>query len=87
MRNAPASCAKTLREHGFHRGIVTNGYNYTSDIHARLPAVGVRAVTLSRAPITYANRKNIDKVPALKQLLTSKKYHYHKIYRCFENQI
>jgi molybdenum cofactor biosynthesis enzyme MoaA len=27
---------RTLREHGFRWGIVTNGYAYTPDIHGRL---------------------------------------------------
>jgi len=40
-------CGKTLREHGFHWGIVTNGYAYTQDVHAKLLAAGMESITLS----------------------------------------
>jgi radical SAM enzyme (rSAM/lipoprotein system) len=40
-------CGKTLREHGFHWGIVSNGYAYTPDIHARLLDAGMESLTIS----------------------------------------
>jgi len=40
-------CGKTLREHGFHWGIVTNGYAYTPEAHAKLLAAGMETITLS----------------------------------------
>lgn len=40
-------CGKTLREHGFHWGIVTNGYMYTPEVHARLLEAGMEALTIS----------------------------------------
>ena len=40
-------CGKTLREHGFHWGIVTNGYAYTRETHAKLLASGLESITLS----------------------------------------
>lgn len=47
LRNDLPQCGRILREHGFRWGIVTNGYHYNSDIHARLLAAGMGAITLS----------------------------------------
>jgi radical SAM protein with 4Fe4S-binding SPASM domain len=47
LRKDLVLCGRTLREHGFHWGIVTNGYVYTPDIHSRLLAAGMGAITLS----------------------------------------
>ncbi|MDR2194933.1 MAG: radical SAM protein [Treponema sp.] len=41
LRDDLAVCGRTLREHGFRWGMVTNGYNYTAGIHARLRAAGM----------------------------------------------
>ncbi|MDR0289569.1 MAG: radical SAM protein, partial [Treponema sp.] len=38
---------KTLREHGFHWGIVTNGYAYTPDVHRKLLSAGMESLTIS----------------------------------------
>lgn len=40
-------CGKILRENGFRWGIVTNGFSYNLDTHARLLASGLGAITLS----------------------------------------
>lgn len=42
-----ADCGMALRENGFRWGIVTNGFDYTPEHHARLLASGMGAVTLS----------------------------------------
>ncbi|HNW52025.1 MAG TPA: TIGR04133 family radical SAM/SPASM protein [Prolixibacteraceae bacterium] len=47
LRNDLPQCGRTLREHGFRWGIVTNGYAYHHDIHARLLSAGMGAITLS----------------------------------------
>jgi radical SAM enzyme (rSAM/lipoprotein system) len=47
LRQDLASCGKTLRKHGFRWGIVTNGFVYTLDIHARLLGAGMGSITLS----------------------------------------
>jgi radical SAM enzyme (rSAM/lipoprotein system) len=47
LRKDLVLCGRTLREYGFHWGIVTNGYGYTFDIHARLLAAGMGTITLS----------------------------------------
>jgi radical SAM enzyme (rSAM/lipoprotein system) len=38
---------KILREHGFHWGIVSNGYMYTPDVHDELLAAGMESLTIS----------------------------------------
>jgi radical SAM protein with 4Fe4S-binding SPASM domain len=47
LRKDLAECGKALRGHGFRWGMVTNGYDYTPDLHARLLSAGLGAVTLS----------------------------------------
>ena len=47
LRNDLAQCGKALRENGFRWGIVTNGFAYNSEIHAKLLSAGMGAVTLS----------------------------------------
>jgi radical SAM enzyme (rSAM/lipoprotein system) len=47
LRSDLPQCGKALREHGFRWSIVTNGYAYTPDVHARLLAAGLGAITLS----------------------------------------
>ena len=47
LRKDLAECGKTLRDHGFRWGIVTNGYAYDEAIHAKLIAAGLGSVTVS----------------------------------------
>jgi radical SAM enzyme (rSAM/lipoprotein system) len=47
MRQDLSECGKALREHGFHWGIVTNGYAYTHDVHSKLLAAGMETLTIS----------------------------------------
>ena len=47
LRKDLADCGVKLRENGFRWGIVTNGYDYTRDIHGRLLAAGMGSVTIS----------------------------------------
>ena len=47
LRKDLPECGKALRKHGFHWGIVTNGYDYTPDIHAKLIDAGMGSITLS----------------------------------------
>jgi radical SAM enzyme (rSAM/lipoprotein system) len=47
LRDDLPQCGKILRENGFRWGIVTNGFAYTKDIHAKLLASGMGAITLS----------------------------------------
>jgi radical SAM protein with 4Fe4S-binding SPASM domain len=47
LRKDLPQCGIALREHGFRWGIVTNGYEYTSDTQKKLIAAGIEALTLS----------------------------------------
>jgi len=47
LRKDLPECGRKLRENGFRWGIVTNGYDYNSDIHSRLLGAGMGSVTLS----------------------------------------
>ncbi len=47
LRNDIDQCGKTLREHGFHWGLVTNGFRYDDEIHNKLLSSGMSALTLS----------------------------------------
>jgi len=101
------NCGLELRKNGFRWGIVTNGYNYTSEIHGKLLASGMGAITVSldgletshnwlrrkdesfkralnaieliaSSPrvfydiVTCVNKKNINELEQLRQLLISK---------------
>jgi radical SAM enzyme (rSAM/lipoprotein system) len=79
LRKDLVLCGKTLREHGFRWGIVTNGYGYTFDIHARLLAAGMRTVTLSLDGLENShnwlrsNKKSFENaVKALDLIVSSK---------------
>lgn len=47
LRKDLADCGLRLRQNGFRWGIVTNGYAYNQEIHHKLLAAGMGAVTLS----------------------------------------
>jgi radical SAM enzyme (rSAM/lipoprotein system) len=47
VRKDLAECGKTLRQHGFLWGIVTNGYDYTPEIHGRLLGAGMGSISVS----------------------------------------
>jgi radical SAM protein with 4Fe4S-binding SPASM domain len=79
LRKDLVLCGKTLREHGFHWGIVTNGYNYTPDIHAGLLAAGMGTITLSLDGLENShnwlrsNKKSFENaVKALSLIVSSK---------------
>jgi radical SAM enzyme (rSAM/lipoprotein system) len=47
LRTDLPQCGMILRENGFRWGIVTNGFVYNKDVHARLLSSGMGSVTLS----------------------------------------
>jgi len=47
LREDLPDCGRKLREHGFLWGIVTNGYNYTGNLHSKLMAAGLGSITIS----------------------------------------
>lgn len=47
LRKDLPDCGHRLRDHGFHWGIVTNGYAYDEAMHNRLVSSGMSSVTVS----------------------------------------
>lgn len=47
LRSDLPECGRTLRQNGFRWGIVTNGYAYNYETHAKLLSAGMGAITLS----------------------------------------
>lgn len=47
LRTDLPHCGRLLRDNGFRWGIVTNGFAYTADVHSKLLAAGMGAITLS----------------------------------------
>ncbi|MCL2175553.1 MAG: TIGR04133 family radical SAM/SPASM protein [Treponema sp.] len=47
LREDLPQCGLKLRENGFRWGIVTNGYDYTPEIHNKLLAAGMGSITVS----------------------------------------
>jgi radical SAM protein with 4Fe4S-binding SPASM domain len=83
LRKDLASCGKILREHGFRWGIVTNGFAYTADIHAKLLAAGIGAITLSIDGLEEnhnwlrANKKSFENaLKALDLIVSAKRLNY-----------
>jgi radical SAM enzyme (rSAM/lipoprotein system) len=47
LREDLPDCGLKLREHGFLWGMVTNGFNYTANLHLKLLSAGMGSVTVS----------------------------------------
>jgi radical SAM enzyme (rSAM/lipoprotein system) len=83
MREDLAHCGRELRKNGFHWGIVTNGYNYTPEIHNSLLSAGMGSLTLSLDGLKSshnwlrANDQSFDRaVDALGLITTSPRLTY-----------
>ena len=77
MREDLAYCGRELRKHGFNWGIVTNGYDYTPDLHNSLLAAGMGSLTLSLDGLKSshnwlrANAQSFDRAVNALGLITS----------------
>jgi len=77
LRKDLPRCGRMLRENGFHWGIVTNGYDYTPDIHERLLAAGMGSITVSLDGLEAshnwlrANAQSFEKAVGALSLITS----------------
>jgi radical SAM enzyme (rSAM/lipoprotein system) len=88
LRKDLVLCGKTLRERGFRWGIVTNGYDYTPDIHARLLAAGMGTITLSIDGLENthnwlrANKKSFENAVKGLDLIVSSKGLIYDVVTC-----
>jgi len=88
LRNDLAKCGSTLRENGFRWGIVTNGYNYNLEIHAKLLASGMGSITLSIDGLEEShnwlrnNWKSFEKAIQALELITSNDRLYYDVVTC-----
>jgi radical SAM enzyme (rSAM/lipoprotein system) len=88
LRKDLVLCGRTLREHGFRWGIVTNGYGYSSDVHAGLLAAGMGTVTLSLDGLENshnwlrANEKSFENAIRALDLIVSSKGLTYDVVTC-----
>jgi radical SAM enzyme (rSAM/lipoprotein system) len=83
MRKDLPQCGLALRKNGFRWGIVTNGYGYTPQIHEKLLAAGMGAITISLDGLEAshnwlrANDQSFARaVEAIKLIAPSKRLNY-----------
>ena len=83
LRKDLPDCGRRLRENGFRWGIVTNGYDYTPDLHGRLLGAGMGSLTLSLDGLEQSHNwlRNNDKsfsraVKALELITASTRLNY-----------
>jgi radical SAM enzyme (rSAM/lipoprotein system) len=88
MREDLAYCGRELRKHGFNWGIVTNGYDYTPDIHNSLLAAGMGSITLSLDGLKSShnwlrsNEHSFDKALIALGLITSSPHLSYDVVTC-----
>ncbi|MDR1128511.1 MAG: TIGR04133 family radical SAM/SPASM protein [Treponema sp.] len=88
MRKDLPECGRRLRQHGFLWGIVTNGYDYTPDIHGRLLAAGMGSISLSLDGLESVhnwlrgNGQSFNRAVKALDLITSSKYLTYDVITC-----
>ena len=77
LRKDLPRCGASLRKHGFHWGIVTNGYGYAPDVHGSLLGSGMASITLSLDGLEpahnwlRADNRSFDRAVRALELITS----------------
>jgi len=77
LRKDLPECGRKLRENGFRWGIVTNGYDYTPDVHNKLLKGGMGSLTLSLDGLEQShnwlrnNEKSFSRAVKALELITS----------------
>jgi radical SAM enzyme (rSAM/lipoprotein system) len=88
MRADLPECGKKLRQHGFLWGIVTNGYDYTPEIHGRLLAAGMGSIALSLDGLEGShnwlrgNKQSFDRAVKALALIASSKHLTYDVITC-----
>jgi radical SAM enzyme (rSAM/lipoprotein system) len=92
LRNDLPECGKALREHGFRWGIVTNGFNYNSDIHAKLLSAGMGSITVSLDGFSdthnwlRGNKRSFDNVIGALNLISSTPRLFYDVVTCVHSK-
>lgn len=88
LRKDLPECGKTLRQHGFLWGIVTNGYDYTPDMHGRLLGAGMGSISLSLDGLESThnwlrgNDQSFTRAVTALDLIVSSKYLIYDVITC-----
>ena len=88
MRKDLPECGRTVRKHGFHWGIVTNGYDYTPAIHGALLGAGMSTITLSLDGLATAHNwlrgdnQSFDRAVKALDLITSSPHLIYDVVTC-----
>jgi radical SAM enzyme (rSAM/lipoprotein system) len=88
VRKDLVRCGAALRKQGFRWSIVTNGYAYTPDMHTRLLAAGMGAITLSLDGLEdthnwlRSNRSSFHNAVSALKLITASDRLYYDVVTC-----
>jgi len=88
LREDLPQCGLELRKNGFRWGIVTNGYDYTQEIHGKLLASGMGSITVSLDGLEQthnwlrANKHSFERAVNAISLITSSKRLNYDIVTC-----
>ena len=92
LRADLAECGKTLRANGFRWGIVTNGFAYNEEVHAKLLSAGMGSITLSLDGFEdthnwlRANKKSFSNAVKALELIVSSKRLYYDVVTCVNSK-
>ena len=88
LREDLAHCGMTLRKNGFHWGIVTNGHDYTPQVHKNLIDAGLGSITLSFDGLKpshnwlRSNDESFDRTAEALSLITSSRRLLYDVVTC-----
>jgi radical SAM enzyme (rSAM/lipoprotein system) len=88
VRKDLPDCCKILRQNGFRFGLVTNGYDYTAEIHNKLMNAGMSSISLSLDGLEEShnwlrqNNKSFKRATNALKLITSSKNLVYDVITC-----
>jgi radical SAM enzyme (rSAM/lipoprotein system) len=88
LRKDLPRCGAALRKQGFRWGIVTNGYDYTPEIHSSLHGAGMGSITLSLDGFEpahnwlRADNRSFARAAGALELITASKRLFYDVVTC-----
>lgn len=88
LRKDLPHCGRELRKHGFRWGIVTNGYDYTPELHGLLLGAGMGSITLSLDGLESShnwlrnNNQSFKRAVSALELITSSSRLFYDVVTC-----